>query len=190
MRPAALLHLPGETEMQRRVTFWALALVPTLGLFVNTIFPPEKYGYIQEQALLIIWALVAVGLVRVTVNGATIFYCSFALVPVGMMLKHYGDFSPLVFVPLLGVALVTLLTRNERAIVMYGPVALISSVIFGVLVDDLGLGGALAFLSGALTACALWWTQAYNLKAQLMEIGDRQENIDRGLNRITGELGK
>lgn len=171
------------------VTLWVFLLVPALGLFVNTIAPPERYGYIQEQALLAALALGALWLAQTTVNGAIFLYCSFALVPVGAMLEHYGGASPLVLTPLLGIVLVALLTRDERAIVAYGLVALVGSIILGALVDDLGMGGALAFFSGALTACALWWTQDCNLKAELRSVQSKQERVERGLRRITKELG-
>jgi len=177
-------------ERAPAVTLWAFLAVPVLGLLINTIAPPESNGYIQELSLLIAVALVALRLTQTTANGAVFLYCSLALVPVGVMLARYGDTSLLVLTPLFGIALVTLLTRDEHAVVGYGPIALIASLIFGVAVDDLGLGGALAFLSGGLTGCALWWTQDCNLKSELEEIQARQKDTDRSLRKITGELGR
>jgi signal transduction histidine kinase len=183
--------------MLRRATnvlAWLGLAGPALGLAVNRLWPPSRYGYEIELVLLISLWFVSWELWERSVKAAVLFYCCAALVPVGMMLHYYasigGDFSALALTPLLGIAIVAVMTLDERAIIVYGFATLVASLVFGFISGDVGQGGALAFLCAALACVATWGAQAYNLKAYLAEINKRQENIDRGLNRITGELNR
>lgn len=177
--------------------------VPGLGLAVNLAWPAPEYGYLRELAGLIALGLLALVLERKssTVSlllrctnetveiAAVLFYFTGALVPVGAMLAHWGGSSPLVFVPHLGIIIVALTLRNERAAICYGLAALVGSGVFGFLANDEGLAGALAFLSGGLSAGALWWVRDYSLESKLERAYNDLNDVQRGLKHITGELG-
>ena len=163
---------------------------PAVGWLANTVSPAPVYGYKSELAFLVALGLVTLWLFRTNLARAIFLYFSLALIPVGMMLEHYGKGgSPLMLSPLLGIVFVTLVTRNERAIIGYGLVALVAGLAFGVLVGDVGAGVVLAFLCGGLTAGALWWNEDFNLKKELRKIQRKQENVNKGMQQIAKELG-
>lgn len=182
--------------MFRRATSWlkeraalvalcGVALVPALGMAVNVAWPPEYYGYLAEQALLVALALGALALARTTVNGAVFLYCVLALWPVGAMLEYYqgigGGWSALVLTPMLGILFVAILTRDERATLLYGGIAIVASSVFcGAVCQDAGQAGAMSFLSGGLTFVVLRW------------LGCNEQRLHREIDKLrkdTGELG-
>lgn len=172
------------------ITLILCTVFPAIGWIVNTVWPAPVYGYKMELALLVVLGVVALWVARANQARVIFAYFSLALVPVGMMLEHYGKGgSALVLTPLLGVALVAILTHCERIVVSYGVVALCACCVTGITTGDLGLGGALAFLSGGLTAGALWWVRDCSVKVQLQDIQSQQKAVERGLSRITKELG-
>ena len=176
--------------MNRTTTALAFCTAaPLVGWIINTAWPAPTYGYRIELALLVVLGVAALWLSKETQTGAVFLYCTFALLSVAALLEHYSSYSgPLVAAPFLGIVLVTLLTRDKRAVVGYGLVSLVAYCAGGILSDDVGLGGVLAFFSAVLTACAAWWVQDCNLKAQLKAVQEQTKQVERGVRYITGAL--
>lgn len=172
-------------QIQRHTwAFIALAAIPALGLLVNTTWPPDNYAYSTEQFFLCLLALGALWVSRATVTGAVFLYSCLALLPVGAMLEYYtwldGGFSVLELTPLAGIVLVAWLARDERATLLYGGIAIItSSVLTGVIRGDVGQAGALSFLCGLLTPYLYY---------RLCCDRERDDRIERVIHD-TGELG-
>lgn len=156
------------------ITLLACMVVPAIGWMVNTIWPAQNYGYLNEQALLVVLALGVLVLYWTSPGAAVFLFFSGALLPVGSMLQyqqeHGGGWSVFVLAPLVGVLLVATLARCQRATIIYGFVALIANFVTGAIYNDVGQAVALCLLSTATTVAAARWVQETSAEGQLDDI--------------------
>ena len=173
-------------RLGRSQAFLILATVaPVVGILVVLLAPPPQYGYLVEQAFLLVFALAALVAARARPTGAILGYCTLALGPMGAMIARYevlvGGFNPWIFTPHLGIMIVAWATRDERAAWFYGLVAWAVSGWYGLLCNDVGQSGWAMITSAIVAVLAVWWIDDRNIQRAI----EKTEIIQDGLDFIT-----
>lgn len=168
-----------------RLTLFLGALIPAAGLAVNQLFPPEHYGYLSEQALLLLFALAAWLLYRTSINAALFFWCASTQLPILAMIEysylHTGDWSVFILTPWVGLLIIGLVLKDKKTTSVFIGVALVANCTVGIICKDISQAGALCVLTLVTGLPLLAWCDT---EAQKQAAIKKVEIIQRGLDGI------
>lgn len=155
------------------------------GWVANIVWPASIYGYLHEQALLVVIGLGALWRFRESPTAAVTLYFAGALLPVGAMIEYCAPtLTPLIAIPPVGVFVVAVLTRHIWGTLAYTGAAILTSLIIGAVYGDAGGGVALAFITAVLGGA-----KAYKCNKE-QDALNRLGIIERGLSRYVGGENK
>ena len=161
------------------------ALVPAVGLSINLLFPPEHYGYLTEQILLLLFALAALFLCRVSSNAAIFLWCASVQLPILAMIEysylHTGDWSVFILAPWLGLLITSFFTKSTVFTVVFAFIATSINCGIGILCNSIAQTGALCAFTLVSSALLFAWCRT---EAQKQAAIKKVEIIERGLNSL------
>jgi hypothetical protein len=177
-----------------RLTLAICVIIPAAGLAYNLADQPPSYGYESELVLLILVAVCALWLTRRTVNAAVFLYCTWSLAPVFSMLQYHasigGQGAWLMGTPLVGLLMVGALTGCSWATVGYIPLAIISSLVAGMIYGNEGASGVLAGGALVIGVIALVLCRKKKVADLLGSATEKIESIQRGLDNLEERYGR